>query len=74
MASAELVVNALKDLSSKPELNRYDASLCADIQKRMDSSLKEKNLSVSEKTIFVRLLPKYFIFFIFLSLKQNLLI
>ena len=58
MASAELVVNALKDLSSKPELDRYDASLCSDIQKRMDSSLKEKNLSVSEKTIFVRFIAK----------------
>ncbi len=55
MASAELVVKSLKDLSSKPELNRYDASLCADIQKRLDSSLKEKNLSVSEKAIFVRI-------------------
>ena len=60
MASAELVVKSLKDLSSKPELNRYDASLCADIQQRLDSSLKEKNLSVTEKAVFVRILKRFF--------------
>ena len=50
---ANLVVEALKDLSSNKELDRYDASLCADIQKRMDSQIKEKNMSVTEKTVFV---------------------
>ena len=55
MASADLIVNTLKDLSAKPGLDRYDASLCADIQKRMDTRLREKNLSVTEKTVFVNM-------------------
>ena len=51
--SAEIVVSTLKDLSDKPELNRYDENLCADIQKRLDSKLRERNMSISEKSLFV---------------------
>ena len=53
MASAEIVVNALKDIRGKPELDRYDENLCLDIQERLDASLKEKGMSISEKSIFV---------------------
>lgn len=54
--SAEIVVSTLKDLTGKPELDRYDETLCADIQKRLDSKLRERNMSISEKSIFVGLL------------------
>jgi len=53
MASAEIVVNALRDIKDKKELDRYDESLCRDIQQRLDSKLKENNMSISEKSIFV---------------------
>jgi hypothetical protein len=53
--SAEIVVSTLKDLTGKPELDRYDETLCADIQKRLDSKLRERNMSISEKSIFVGL-------------------
>ncbi len=53
--SAEIVVSTLKDLTGKPELDRYDETLCADIQKRLDSKLRERNMSISEKSIFVSL-------------------
>lgn len=53
--SAELVVTALRDLSNNKELDRYDENLCADIQKRLDSKLKERNMSISEKSIFVNI-------------------
>ena len=53
MASAEIVVNALKDIKDKKELDRYDENLCIDIQKRLDGKLKEENMSISEKSIFV---------------------
>jgi len=53
MASAEIVVNALRDIKDNKELNRYDESLCRDIQQRLDSKLKENNMSISEKSIFV---------------------
>jgi hypothetical protein len=51
--SAEIVVSALKDLSNRKDLDRYDENLCVDIHKRLDSKLKEKNMSVAEKTVFV---------------------
>ena len=54
MANAELVVNALKDLSNKKELSRYDENVCLDIHKRLDAKLNEKNLSISEKSQFGR--------------------
>lgn len=53
MASAEIVVDALKDVRNKPELDRYDEKLCLDIQQKLDATLKEKNMSISEKSIFV---------------------
>lgn len=53
MSSAEIVVNALKDVRNKPELDRYDENLCLDIQQKLDASLKEQNMSISEKSIFV---------------------
>lgn len=53
MASAEIVVSALKDLSNNKEFDRYDETLCVDIQRRLDSKLKEKNLGIGEKAIFV---------------------
>jgi hypothetical protein len=53
MASPDVIVSVLKDLYKKPELSRYDESLCADIQKRLDAKLDERNLSVTEKTKFV---------------------
>ena len=54
MTSAELVINTLKDLRGREEYNRYDENLCADIKKRLDGKLNEKNLGITEKTIFVR--------------------
>ena len=51
--SAEIVVNALKDLASRKDLDRYDPALCADIHKRLESKLAEKNYSITEKTVFV---------------------
>lgn len=54
MTSAELVINTLKDLRGREEYNRYDENLCADIKKRLDGKLSEKNLGITEKTIFVR--------------------
>lgn len=53
MASAEMVVDALRDIKDKKELDRYDENLCMDIQKRLDGKLKEQNMSISEKSIFV---------------------
>lgn len=53
MTSAELVINTLKDLRGREEYNRYDENLCADIKKRLDGKLNEKNLGITEKTIFV---------------------
>jgi hypothetical protein len=58
--SAELVVTALRDLSNNKELDRYDENLCADIQKRLDSKLKERNMSISEKSIFVNINFRFF--------------
>jgi hypothetical protein len=54
MSSAQVVVNALKDVVNRKDLDRYDENLCADIQQRLDSKLKESNMTVSERTIFVR--------------------
>jgi hypothetical protein len=51
--SAELIVTALKDLSKNPELSRYDENVCADIKKRLDAKLDEKDFSVSQKAKFV---------------------
>ena len=51
--SAEIVVSALKDLSGRNDLDRYDENLCIDIHKRLDAKLRENNMSVTEKTIFV---------------------
>ena len=51
--SAEIVVSSLKDLAGKPELDRYDSGVCSDIYKRLDSKLKEADMSISEKSIFV---------------------
>jgi hypothetical protein len=59
--SAELVVTALRDLSNNKELDRYDENLCADIQKRLDSKLKERNMSISEKSIFVNINFRFFV-------------
>lgn len=56
MASAEVVVSALKDLQQRKELDRYDENLCADIQKRLETKLRERNMSISEKSIFVKTL------------------
>lgn len=53
MSSAELVVNTLKDLQGREEFNRYDDNLCADIKKRLEAKLSEKNLGIKEKAIFV---------------------
>jgi hypothetical protein len=53
MSSAEVVVSALRDLSQKPELSRYDENLCADIQRRLDTKLRERDMSIQEKAIFV---------------------
>lgn len=55
MASAEIVVNALKDIKDNKDLDRYDEKLCMDIQQRLDGKLKENNMSISEKSIFVRI-------------------
>jgi hypothetical protein len=49
--SAEIVVNALRDIKDKKELDRYDENLCIDIQKRLDSKLQD--MSISEKSVFV---------------------
>ncbi len=43
------------------ELDRYDENLCADIQKRLDSKLKERNMSISEKSIFVNINFRFFV-------------
>ena len=59
--SAELVVTALRDLSNNKELDRYDENLCTDIQKRLDSKLKERNMSISEKSIFVYINFRFFV-------------
>jgi len=59
--SAELVVTALRDLSNNKELDRYDENLCTDIQKRLDSKLKERNMSISEKSIFVNINFRFFV-------------
>ena len=53
MSSAELVISALRDIKDKKELDRYDENLCADIQKRLEGKIKEQNMSISEKTVFV---------------------
>lgn len=63
MSSAEVVVNALKDLRGREDLNRYDESLCADIKKRIEGKLSESNMSITEKTIFVSRLRSLAIFF-----------
>lgn len=60
MASADLIVSSLKDLSKNKELDRYDANLCADISKRLEAKLNESNLSVSEKAKFVRFITLSF--------------
>lgn len=53
MASAQVIVNTVKEIPNSQELNRYDESVCADIQKRLDSKLREKDLSIAEKALFV---------------------
>jgi hypothetical protein len=51
--SAEIVVSALKDLTNRKDLDKYDENLCLDIHKRLDAKIKENNMSVTEKTVFV---------------------
>ena len=68
--SAEIVVSTLKDFSGKPELDRYDETLCAEIQKRLDAKLKERDMSISEKSIFV----SYFFSMFFLSKNNSSLV
>ena len=53
MASAQVVVSALKDLKG-PEVDRYNESLCVEIQQRLDSKLSD--LSMPDRTKFVSLL------------------
>jgi hypothetical protein len=55
MASAQVVVSALKDLKNSQEVDRYNESLCNEIQSRLDSKLNEKNLSIADKALFVKL-------------------
>jgi hypothetical protein len=54
MSSAQVVVNALKDVVNRKDLDRYDENLCADIHQRLDSKLRESNMTVGERTVFVR--------------------
>lgn len=56
MASAEVVVSTVKELKNVPQLDRYDENLCADIQKKLDQKLREKEMSISEKALFVSFL------------------
>ena len=51
--SAELIVSSLKELAGRKELDRYDANLCLDIRKKLDSKLNENGMSISEKSLFV---------------------
>ena len=54
MASASVVVSALKDIKNSQEVDRYNESLCRDIQQRLESKLNEENLSIADKAIFVK--------------------
>jgi hypothetical protein len=51
MASASVVVSALKDLNKSQEVDRYNEGLCRDIQQRLDSKLSD--LSIADKALFV---------------------
>ena len=53
MASAEFIISALKDTIGNPQFDRYDADLCSDIQKKMDSKQIENGWTIAEKTRFV---------------------
>jgi hypothetical protein len=53
MASASVVVSALKGINNSQEVDRYNEGLCRDIQQRLDSKLNEQNLSIADKAIFV---------------------
>ena len=71
MASASVVVSALKDIKNSQEVDRYNESLCRDIQQRLESKLNEQNLSIADKAIFVKI--KLFIDDInYLIIKPNL--
>ena len=51
MASADVIVSALRDMPKNAALDRYDESVCNDIKDRLDSKLKD--LSITERALFV---------------------
>ena len=55
MASADLIINTLKDVANNKskEFEAYNEDLCNNIKQRIDSKLREQNLSIEERSIFV---------------------
>jgi len=54
MASPDVIIKAVNETSNNQDLSRYDENVCLAIQKKLDSNLKEKDLSISERAVFAR--------------------
>ena len=53
MASADVIVNSLKELAGNKELDRYDDNLCNEIKSKLDQSLKDNEIVGHERALFV---------------------
>lgn len=53
MATPELIIKAVNETANNQDLSRYDENVCSDIHRKLDSKLKEQELSIADKALFV---------------------
>lgn len=61
MASADLIINTLQDVANNKskEFEAYNEELCNNIKQRIDTKLREQNLSISDRALFVNIISYY---------------
>ena len=61
MASPDLIFKAVNETANNQDLSRYDQNVCLDIHRKLDGKLKEQDLSIAEKSVFVNIKNYFFL-------------